>query len=329
MEIDLGAVWPGETQIFSENACFLCGIDLTSETRTDEDVFPRWLLGEFNIWNARLDLLNGTSIKYAQLKIPCCGTCNNEFLSRIENKVRTAYAGGYEAVCALDRDILFLWLAKILYGLMVREMYLPLDRRDKSSGPIVEPDFLSQFRMLHYLLQAVIERVEWEGNPASVLLYRTQASETPERNFDFADGPFGPFLSMRLGTVGIIAVLQDWGALEAHAWAQLTWAKELELAPLQFREVMAIGRFWAYKFNRVPNYLVDQRDGRGHVTVIPLGGLSAKSLWDEFDHEEYAHMLAASLGVSVDRVHVGDQLRTFLRDDQDHPCVLPFDARFA
>jgi len=84
--------------------------------------------------------------------------------------------------------------------------------------------------------------------------------------------------------------------------AQLEGARELDLAPLQFREVMAIGRFWAYKFNRVPKYLVDQRDGRGHVMVMPLGGLSGKPLWNEFDHNEYAHMLAASLGVAVERV---------------------------
>ncbi len=225
-------------------------------------------------------------------------------------------------------NVLFLWLAKVLYGLLVREMSLPLDRSNWDAGPIVEPDFLAQFRMHHYLLQGAIERVEWEGNPASILLYRTQVSETPEHNFDFSDGPFGPFISMRLGPIGIIAVLQDWGALEAHAWAQLEGARELDLAPLQFREVMAIGRFWAYKFNRVPKYLVDQRDGRGHVMVMPLGGLSGKPLWNEFDHNEYAHMLAASLGVAVERVLVRDKLRTFLKDDDDNPCVIPFDAWF-
>lgn len=320
--------WPGETQVLSGDACFLCGVALTDAIRTDEDVFPKWLLAEFNLWNARLDLLNGTSIKYSQLKIPCCKTCNNEFLSRIENTVRNAYVAGFDAFAALDRDVLFLWLAKILYGIMVREMSLPVDRQDRETGPIVSPDFLAQFRMHHYLLQGAVDRVTWDGNPASILLYRTQLGPEQERNYDFSDGPYGPFLSLRIGPIGIVAVLQDWGALEGHAWAQLERAKEIELAPLQFRELMAIGRFWAYKFNRVPKYLVDQRDGKGHVMVMPLGGLSGKPLWDEFDHDEYAHMLAATIGVPVERVQVGDQLRTFLKDDDGNLISLPFDAWF-
>lgn len=321
-------VWPGETQVFSERACFLCGMLLTDHTRTDEDVFPKWLLREFNLWDARMDLLNGTSIRYAQLKIPCCSTCNNEFLSQIENTVHAAYVAGFDAFIELDRDTLFLWLAKILYGVLVREMLLPLDRANPDAGPIVGPDILKQFRMHHYLLQGAVARVTWEGNPASVMLYRTQVGAMREKNFDFADGPFGPFLSLRLGPIGIISVLQDWGALEAHAWAQLEQAKKLVLAPLQFRELMAVGRFWAYKFNRVPNYLISQQDRRGHVMVLPLGGLSGKPLWDAFDHEEYAYMLAATLDVPVERVLVQGKLRTFLADDEGNPITVPFGAWF-
>ncbi len=319
-------IWPGETQILSDDACFLCGVSLDDATRTDEDVFPKWLLGEFNQWNGRLTLLNGSLIKYSQMKIPCCSTCNNEYLSRIENTVRSAYIEGFDGFEALDRDVLFLWLAKIVYGILFREMSLAIDIRDRDAGTITDPAFLEQFRMHHYLLQGAVGRVTWDGNPASILLYRTMVSSSAERNFDFSDGPFGPFLSLRLGSIGIIAVLQDWGALEAYAWAQLDRAKTMELAPLQFRELMAIGRYWAYKFNRVPKYLVDQRDGRGHVMVMPLGGLSGGLLWDDFDHDEFAHMLAGTLGVSVDRVQTEGLMMTWLRDDADNPVLMPFDA---
>jgi hypothetical protein len=223
--------------------------------------------------------------------------------------------------------VLFLWLAKILYGVLVREMSLPIDRSNPAAGPIVEPELMMQFRMHHYLLQGALDRVTWDGDPASILLYRTKVSDRPRSNFDFADGPYGPFLSMRLGEIGIISVLQDWGALEAHAWSQLEWAKELELAPLQFREIMAIGRYWAYKFNRLPKYIVGQRDGKGHVVCLPMSGLSAKPLWDGFDGDEYGALLASTLGVPVERVHPSEnQLVTFLRDDDGNLQDLPFEA---
>ncbi len=319
-------VWPGETQVFSASECFLCGLALTEENRTDEHVFPQWLLRELDLWDARLDLLNATSIRYRQLTIPCCSECNNRFLSQIEDKVATAYHGGFEAFERLDRDVLFLWLAKIVYGLLVREQFLAEDRSNPSSEPIVSREFLEMFRAHHYLLQGAVGRVTWEGNPASILMYRTKVSDVPARNFDFCDGPAGPFLALRMGPIGIIAVLQDWGALEQHPSPQLEHAKVLELAPLQFRELMAVGRFWAFKFNRVPKYVIMQHDGVGHVVCLPLMGLSQKPLWDPFDPEEYAFALAVTVGVPVERIHIDGKLVSFLRDDNDQPWDLPFDA---
>jgi hypothetical protein len=50
---------------------------------------------------------------------------------------------------------------------------------------------------------------------------------------------------------------------------------------------------------------------------MPMGGLSGKLHWDDFDHEEYAHMLTAAVGTPVNRVQVGDRLRAGLPKDEE------------
>jgi hypothetical protein len=62
---------------FSRDTCFLCRCELTQLNRTDEHVIPRWVQGCFDLWNDILELVNGMTIPYRQLTIPCCFTCNS------------------------------------------------------------------------------------------------------------------------------------------------------------------------------------------------------------------------------------------------------------
>ena len=62
---------------FGRSTCFLCSAPLRAKNRSDEHVFPKWLLQRFNLWDLKLSLLNGTDISYKQLTIPCCKTCNH------------------------------------------------------------------------------------------------------------------------------------------------------------------------------------------------------------------------------------------------------------
>ena len=84
-----------------------------------------------------------------ELKIPRCNTCNNQFLSSTENRVGTAYAGGYEAFCALDRDVLFLSLATLR-----TDWWCTTCTSRWTVGIVTEvrlwnQTFLAQFRMRH------------------------------------------------------------------------------------------------------------------------------------------------------------------------------------
>src|SRR5262249_3025796 len=98
---------------YQKDTCFICACVLDDTNRTAEHVVPRWLQERFSLWNKRLFLLNGTSIPYRQLTIPCCFECNNQRLCPLENRISNAIATGYEAIRQLPPLDLFRWFAKI------------------------------------------------------------------------------------------------------------------------------------------------------------------------------------------------------------------------
>jgi len=84
---------PDKQPQFGREFCFLCGVVLDPERDTDEHVIPRWIQERYELWTERLTLLNHTTlnhttIPYRQLTIPCCVTCNNHHLGKIEMQVQ-------------------------------------------------------------------------------------------------------------------------------------------------------------------------------------------------------------------------------------------------
>ena len=148
-------------RMFGQSTCFLCGRRLGTKNRADEHVIPRWLQERFHLWNQRLFLPNRTRILYRHLKIPCCKECNNERLSKIEASMRAAAERGPEEVAALDPIVLFIWLGKILYGLLYKEFFLRLDRQNPRKGRIVSRSLLRRFDAHHLFLQAVRAPMEF------------------------------------------------------------------------------------------------------------------------------------------------------------------------
>jgi len=63
--------------------------------------------------------------------------CNTLHLRPIEDRVNAAILKGYKGVANLDPVTLFLWLGKIFYGLLYKELFLVRDRKSGRSAPIV------------------------------------------------------------------------------------------------------------------------------------------------------------------------------------------------
>lgn len=137
----------------SKNSCFVCGCNLTDATRTREDVVPKWIQKKYCLADQSLTLINGTSIPYPQLTVPCCLRCNGRHLSQIEQRVSEAVDQGYADVAQLSEGFLFQWMAKLFLGIVYKELFLVNDRSSPESGSIRNMDELQGIRILWFWLR--------------------------------------------------------------------------------------------------------------------------------------------------------------------------------
>lgn len=293
-------------------SCFLCGA-LDGARLTLEHVIPQWAQRRFNLWNESITLLNGTAIRYRSLTIPCCLECNNLKLKPLEDVMSEAVRGGVAAVREVPPVTVFLWLAKLVYGLLHRELFLPVNRMDTGAGPIVVPDFIRQFEMVHRFLQATRSSIDISNVPTSVLVIETQVPMIPSAQWDFRDSPLTLFVAVRMGPVAIIASLMDGGA-QAPLMADVDAQLPQPLHPMQYLELAAQACYTSTLATRTPTYAMSDGPDAVRAFQMPLGGLSGKPIFDDWNESEYARLLSAYTEVPFEVIYQPPNVMTWLRD---------------
>ena len=303
---------------FDNSVCFLCGDALTVETKTDEHVIPKWLQELYDLWNQKLILLNRTEIPYRYLFIPSCHKCNCDILEPLENKISFAVKGGYTEFIKLDEHEIFLWLGKIFYGIIYKELFLKYDRRNPDNGFITSPELLRGYKTHHFFLQSIRTNMIFRNFfPASIFIFKLQKPDDIKKNFDLIDNLYSMFISLRLGEVGVIAVLQDGGAQKSIGdYFDIYNGKELH--PIQFLEICATINYKSHLFNRTPKYIFA---GSNPIEVIqaPLGGLSGGAIFNDWRQDKYIEVLKAYTRIDVPGMFVPpDKVMSWLRDENNN-----------
>jgi hypothetical protein len=294
-----------------------------NEDKTNEDVFPRWLKKMYGLSTSSITLATGENLSYNHLKIPCCAKCNNKWLSRIENIIFRAVKGGYDDFIKLDGFTLYLWLAKIYYGLYFKHLNTFLDIRDRSKGYLITPEDIKNLVEIHRILQGVIGRTRITKFPGSIFIYKSQVPKNMSEQFDFADG-IAPFISLRMGSVSVTASLLDFGALhfEPNVIAKDKLAKQLELHPIQHTEVTTLYMYTTHLFNGSPTYLIDKQNKVDVITPL-LMRMSRKPFFDEFITEDFVNELANKLGKPFEDIFIDDNhYKSTLIDDKGSPSFI-------
>jgi hypothetical protein len=306
--------------------CFLCDADLVDGERTDEHVLPKWLQRRFELHSgSTLRLLNETSLRYPDARIPCCRTCNNEWLSRAEKRVMAAFEAGYDAVVDLDPDLLFAWLAKIFYGVLYREALLRRDRASGDEQAIVSPEGLAEMAMFRMLLQWFRDGARWSTPPGSVWVYRSQTADDIGHNFDYADNVSLECIGMRIGSTAVVAALRDWGLMREQRPHRLTIVEDLELHPIQFREVYAtvVDYEWRRQFDSCYTALFSD-EPTPMVLLQPCFHRMTDPIYAPHSDEVWAEYLSAVTGVPLELLRAGESVGTYLHDAEGEPRFLPF-----
>jgi hypothetical protein len=290
--------------------CFGCGGE--PSTGHGEHVVPLWLQRRFGLFDQRLTLLNGTTLPYRNLTVPCCEECNNGFLRNLEDKVIT-FVDGTQNIGDRDRLTIVRWLCKIFLGILVKESSLAVDRQDASQGMIVPASFLvEEFNHAQLILQSARKVTKFRclhgESPCTLYIYKIFA-DSRFGNFDLSTNLIGQSIAIRLGRVGLIFVND--GGLQLEVGKKGPFDLDgRELHPLQFSEVAARVHYKAALRDATHQYLdvetpdllsVEQIAVRPFTNILVEGG--AMRIFRPWDDVECAGFIARYRRLPLDAVY--------------------------
>jgi hypothetical protein len=292
-------------------------------------VFPLWLQRMFNLGDQKLTLLNGTTIKYRNLKVPCCAGCNSVHLSQLENEVKRLLFDAPLSEARQNLENIFLWASKILIAIVYAERLLPLRRRYPKGKRILSPEYWNRFQMAHFFVQklTIPMRFTYSGKeriPGSVFLFNLKCPKDQRQHFDFRDDVRSLSIFIRLGNRGVIAVV-DGGAVDMVIGSLVRRDGRRKLHPLQFSELGAKVFYKSTLFQRVPKYVMVGTNKYLEVVQMPLSGLSGLPIFADWDHSTYARFLAAFTNLPIEMIAPGDrsQVMPWMKDDDGKFLEIP------
>jgi len=278
------------TQAFENKACFLCGENM-DDNFSVEHVFPKWIQTKYDLWDQKIELLNGSLIPYRQMKIPCCKPCNNQHLSIVENEITALVNGGYEEAVLAPENWWYLWSGKIFYGILRKELSMLSDRSNPSKGTILTRKFLESFSNFHLFMQGFRGRHKFIGmEPYSVLICNLHVFDS---SYDFRDNLYLSTLAIRLGNIGIIVSFEDGGLIRDSYGRYVDEVNGRKLHPIQFYELYAKVNYQLKLRQRPVSYVTQSHiDGQGTATTEMV---RSSTELDEWNQKDFCTMLRFQL----------------------------------
>ena len=152
---------PFKKMLFGNSYCFLSGEALPKD-QPSLPVFANWLTESYQLKDMPFKMLDESMLSYADIVLPCSDTVS-EKLADLEHSIETAFEKGYEAVKNLEEDLLFLWIAKTVYGVIFKEIQVAIKQQNTyAEGFNISQGLIHKFEMLHSMFQKVNKDVVFE-----------------------------------------------------------------------------------------------------------------------------------------------------------------------
>jgi hypothetical protein len=225
-------------------ACFVCGAFPTEKPFNDEHIVPRWVLRRYGLSHKEITLPTGERRRYSGYRVPCCIDCNSLLGERLETPISKLLDGDYATIVgrldARATDLIFTWLALLFFKIHLKDSAVPMHKdRRKGSAVIGEIYDWQGMHHLHAVARTPYTRAAFLPGVLGSLQIFEMDDEIAEGGYDYMDFTFGQTLAVRLGSIGIVAVLNDAAAAEV-SWSDKLAAIDGPINTLQLREVAAM-----------------------------------------------------------------------------------------
>ena len=221
----------------------MCGVSPKMASFNNEHVLPDWILKRFKLHSMQISLPNRKQLTYGRYKVPCCATCNSLMSDAFEAPISGLMADGYKAVRDHINEEgparLFQWLNLIFLKTHLKDKGLRF-HLDSREGDEKISDFYSweDLHHFHSVSRAFYSGAKFHPSGLGTLLVLPAKTGMPLGDFDYRDLYIAKTILLRLGEVGIVAVLNDCGAA-LSVLRNIVGKIEAALSPAQFLELMA------------------------------------------------------------------------------------------
>ncbi|MCO5234034.1 MAG: hypothetical protein LC105_12280 [Chitinophagales bacterium] len=281
---------PFSDLIFNDKICFLTGEELRGENEFIT-IFPEWVINNYNYRGKSFTMMdNVTQVKYEDLKLPCSTIAREAFL-QLDLEIEEAFSKGYTGIKSLDEQRLFLWMGKFVYGILYLDLLLERKKMEKQNKKFdISPVLKKRFGLFHLMLQSLVHPFEFRGTPPwSISIVRLKYSKDI---FNFRDSTVNLLFSLGVNGFGIIASLQDSGAVKEHYKELLDKIGTTVLHPIQFEELCAKFLYSNYLLQYPPKYKIEIEDSLVSVVSKPIDILDHRPLFGKWDENMFAQVLS-------------------------------------
>jgi len=310
---------------FNSEKCFLTG-QKTDSAEEQISVFPEWILNRYSLRDKTFKMLEGTSLCYKDLKIPCFGDVIKDAINPLEIEIENAFAAGYEEVIKVPEERLFQWMAKLMYGILYNDISIQERKSNLTGKEFTLPLFLQErFEKLHLILQSLVVPMDFNGSKLwSIKVFKINISKDI---FNYKDETTNLNFSLGMNDFGIVACLQDNGEVGISQQEITDKFSDKILHPVQFEEFCARFIYANYLLNSYAEYTVKSTDEKVIVESIPLAGTANKSLFDRWDDDMFAQVLSVywkPWGITKDEIiSFGNSPVSYLEDNDTYEIVEP------
>lgn len=280
---------PFENLYFNDKTCFLSGDELNG----DEDkitVFPEWILDRFDYRNRKFVLMDTVnSILYKDLKVPCSPKVKKAY-EQLDREIENAFEGGYESMKSLDDHKLFLWISRMVYGVLYQEIDFEIKRLERRDDKFdISPVLKERFSLFHLMMQSLISPIEFsDKKPWSIEIVQLKYSNEV---FNHRDDAINLLFSLGVNGFGIVACLQDNGVLMDEQRDLLEKIGDTELHPIQFEELSARILYLDYLLQAFPKYKLEDRGESLFIEALEVEAEPNRSIFSIWDNDMFEQVL--------------------------------------
>jgi hypothetical protein len=211
-------------------------------------------------------------------------------------------------------------MAKIFYGLLYKEHFLPYDRRNPESNRIIPREMLIRYIFHHLFLTSVIRPVDFvlAGTlvPASIFIFNVQPTKDILGSFDFRDDKPFMVMSLRIGEIGIL-ISFDGGVTEVAARNHFAQYQNQLLHPIQFEELSAQFFYRARLLKRTPGYMIVGADSGAGIIQTSMHSISESDFLN-WNMDHYAQYLSVFTLEPLSNIRPSqDRVRTWLHKNNE------------